>query len=349
LAQLAVVTGSPGAAVTSELRYDATQLVQPDVVRRIVPVAAGSGSYDAFGNPRFFGDFQVVTASGAPTGRTRANVQLRLDAFPGRSASALSPRRSFWRGFGVSALLRAESVSRLALGNPAVAVRPGSYLDETATLRGSVSARQTVSFGPPGGRYDLRAELGARRDQNGEFANLRIRRDSYDTRFQLRAPLWRNVRVTTAATLDRSAQRVRRTDAADRYESVLDGRGLEVELSRAVGRTWTLSAVGRGRRDRDASRGGVQETWAAGPAARCASSGRLRVDGRALLGGTSRGGAYQPAALYTPVLLGQRVEYDLLGEYRLHQHVSLNFTWNGQHTQGRPGFYTGRFEFRSYF
>jgi len=349
LARLAVLAGSPSGALTSELRYDATQLRQPDVVRRIVPVAAGSGSYDAFGNPRFLGDFQLVTATGAPTARTRANVQVRLDAFPGRSASALAPGKSFWRGFGVSALLRAETLSRLPLGNPAYAIRPGSYLDEAATLRGAVSARQTVSYGPPGGRYDVRAELGARRDQNGEFANLSIRRDGFDTRFQLRAPLWRNLRVTTAATLDRAAQRVRRTDATDRYESVLNGRGLELELARAVGRTWTLSGLGRSRRDRDAARGGWQETWAAGPAARCASGGKLRVDGRALLGNTSRGGAYQPAALYTPVLLGPRVEYDLLGEYRLHQQVSLNFTWNGQKAPGRAGFYTGRFELRSYF
>jgi len=349
LAQLAVLAGNPGAAVTSELRYDATQLRQPDVVRLIVPVTAGSGSYDAFGNPRFQGDFQVVTATGAPTGRTRANVQLRLDAFPGRSAAAPAPGKSFWRGFGASTLLRVETLSRLPLGNPAYAIRPANYLDEAATLRGSVNARQTVSYGLPGGRSDLRAELGAQREQNGEFANLSIRRSGFDTRLQLRAPLWRRVRITTAGSLDRTAQRVHRTDAVDRYESVLEGRGFELELARAVGRAWTLSAIGRGRQDRDASRGGVQETWTAGPAARYASGGRLRLDGRALLGSTSRQGAYQPAALYTPVLPGRRVEYDFLGEYRLHQQVSLNFTWNGQKAPGRAVFYTGRFELRSYF
>ena len=45
----------------------------------------------------------------------------------------------------------------------------------------------------------------------------------------------------------------------------------------------------------------------------------------------------------------RRVEYDLLGEYRIHQQIAMNFTWNGQKTPGRPGFYTGRFELRTYF
>src|SRR5205085_9758196 len=51
LAQLALLAGTPGGAFTSELRYDATQLREARVIRRVVLVEAGSGSYDAFGNP----------------------------------------------------------------------------------------------------------------------------------------------------------------------------------------------------------------------------------------------------------------------------------------------------------
>ena len=98
LAQLAILAGAPGSAFTSELRYDATQLREPQIVRRVVAVDSGSGSYDAFGNPRFRGDYQVVTENGVPVTRTRANVQLRLDAYPGRSlAPGIVP--SFWRAW----------------------------------------------------------------------------------------------------------------------------------------------------------------------------------------------------------------------------------------------------------
>ena len=195
----------------------------------------------------------------------------------------------------------------------------------------------------------MRAEFGVRREQSGEYENLRVSRDGFDARLELRSALSGAARIVAAATADQLKQEANRTDAPDRYESLIRGRGLELELSRSLTQTWSVSLLGRGRRDRDATRGGWQETWAAGPSARCASSGKLRADGRALWGSSSRGGAYQPAALYVPVLLGPRMEYDLLGEYRFHRQIALNVTWNGQRGSGHSGSYTGRFELRTYF
>jgi hypothetical protein len=43
------------------------------------------------------------------------------------------------------------------------------------------------------------------------------------------------------------------------------------------------------------------------------------------------------------------VDYDLLGEYRLRERVSLSLGLNGVRTPKSPSFYTGRFEIRGSF
>jgi len=348
LAQLAVLAGAPGSAFTSELRYDATQLREPQVIRRVVAVDPGTGSYDAFGNPLFQGNYQVVTETGLPEPRTHANVQFRLDAYPGRSAAA-GRAHSFLRAWGASTFLRLETLSSLPLGDPGHAFDPRDYLDASATVRGNVNARQTLEYAPPGGRFDLRAEGGARRDRTGEFENLRVVRDAADATLRVRNPLWGRFRLTTSATTDGSTETALRSDTGDRFGSRIRGRGLDLELSRALGPSWSVSLIGRSRQDRDVTRGGTQETVAAGPSARCASSGRLRVDGRALWARTSQSGLYQPGLYFTPPLLGNHLDYDFLGDYRLRDQVSVGLSWNGQVASGRGGIYTGRFELKSYF
>jgi len=110
-----------------------------------------------------------------------------------------------------------------------------------------------------------------------------------------------------------------------------------------------VSLIGRGRQDRDVFRGGSQQVLAAGPSARCASGGKLRVDGRALWAHTAQHGAYQPGHYFIPPFLGNHLDYDVLGDYRLRDQVSLSLSWNGQLAAGRTAVYTGRFELRSYF
>ncbi len=88
---------------------------------------------------------------------------------------------------------------------------------------------------------------------------------------------------------------------------------------------------------------------AAGPSARCAAGGKLRVDGRALYAHTSQSGPYQPGLSFTPPLLGNHVDYDFLGDYRLRDQISIGLSWNGQVASGRGGVYNGRFELKSYF
>ena len=349
LAQLAILAGAPGAPFTSELRYDATQLREPQVIRRVVPVDPGTGAYDAFGNPRFQGNYQVVTETGIPVPRTRANVQLRLDAYPGRAATAAAAGPSFWRSWGTSTFLRVETLSSLALGDPRHAFDPRDYLDAGATIRGNVNARQSIEFAPRGSRYDLRAEAGVRRDRTGEFENLRVVRDGFDATFRVRNPLCAGVRLATSATIDGSSQTALRSDAADRFDSRSRGRGCDLELSRPLGPAWSVSMNVRGRQDRDVTRGGLQETFAAGPSARCASGGNLRLDGRALWARTRQEGLYQPGVFFIPPLLGNHVDYDLLGDYRLRDQVSLGVSWNGQIASSRNAVYNGRLELRSYF
>jgi len=348
LAQLALLAGAPGSPFTSELRYDATQLREPQVIRRVVLVDSGTGSYDAFGNPLFRGHYQVVTETGLPEPRTHANVQFRLDAYPGRAAGAASAP-SFFRAWGASTFLRLETLSSLPLGDPRHAFDPRDYLDPSATIRGNVNARQTVEYAPVGGRFDLRAEGGVRRDRTGEFENLRVLRDAADATLRVRNPLWGRLRLTTSATTDGSTETALRSDTGDRFGSRIRGRGLDLELSRALGPTWSLSLIGRGRQDRDVTRGGLQETVAAGPSARCASSGKLRVDGRALWARTSQSGLYQPGLYFVPPLLGNHLDYDFLGDYRLRDQVSIGFSWNGQVATGRGSVYNGRLELKSYF
>ena len=348
LAQMALLAGAPGSAFTSELRYDATQLREPRVIRRVVPVDSGTGSYDAFGNPRYRGDYQVVTETGAAVPRTRANVQLRLDAFPGRSATA-APSPSFWRAWGGTTFLRLETYSTLALGDPRNAIDPRHYLDASATIRGNVSARQSLEYAPRGARFDLRAEGGFRRDRTGEFENLRVVRDAHDGTLRVRNPMWGGTRLTTSATVDGSTEDSRRTDTGARFGSRIRGRGLDLELARPLNAAWSVSLIGRGRQDRDRSRGGTQEVLAAGPSARCASGGKLRLDGRALWAHTSQRGVYQPGQYFIPPYLGNHLDYDFLGDYRLRDQVSLSLSWNGQLAAGRTAVYTGRFELRSYF
>ncbi|HXF58895.1 MAG TPA: hypothetical protein VN539_03660 [Candidatus Saccharimonadales bacterium] len=348
LAQLAFLAGAPGGAFTSELRYDATQLREPQIIRRVVAVNPGAGSYDAFGNPRYQGDYQVVTETGLPAARTRANVQIRLDAYPGRAvASGKAP--TFWRAWGMSTFLRLETLSSLALGDPSHAFDPRSYLDPAATIRGNVNARQTVEYAPAGGKFDVRLEGGARRDRTGELENLRVVRDGRDGTLRVRNPIGAGFRLITSATMDGTKETAQRTDSGERYASRLRGQGLDLELQRSLGPTWSVSLIGRGRRDRDVTLGGTRETVAGGPSARCASGGKLRVDGRALWARTSQLGSYQPGLGFTPPLLGNHIDYDFLGDYRLRDQISVGFSWNGQVASGRGGVYNGRFELKSYF
>jgi hypothetical protein len=348
LAQLALLAGTPGSAFTSELRYDATQLRAPLLIRKVVAVDPGTGTYDVFGNPRYQGDYQVVTETGLPEARTRANVQLRVDAYPGRAvASGRAP--SFWRAWGLSTFLRLETLSALALGDPRHAFDPRDYLDPAATVRGNVNARQTVEYAPAGSKFDVRLEGGARRDRTGELENLRVLRDARDGTLRVRNPLGGGFRLVTSATMDGTRELALRSDTGDRYTSRLRGRGVDLELSRSLGPAWSVSLIGRGRQDRDVSLGGTRETFAGGPSARCASGGKLRVDGRALWARTNQDGSYQPGLGFTPPLLGNHIDYDFLGDYRLRDQVSVSFSWNGQVASGRGGVYNGRFELKSYF
>jgi len=73
------------------------------------------------------------------------------------------------------------------------------------------------------------------------------------------------------------------------------------------------------------------------------------VDGRTLWARTSQSGSYQPGLGFTPPLLGNHVDYDFLGDYRLKDQVSVGFSWSGQVARGRGAVYNGRFELKSYF
>jgi len=60
-------------------------------------------------------------------------------------------------------------------------------------------------------------------------------------------------------------------------------------------------------------------------------------------------GLYQPGVFFTPPLLGNHIDYDFLGDYRLRDQVSLGISWNGQIASSRNAVYAGRLELRSYF
>ena len=349
LAQLAVTGGRPGGPVTSELRYDVTQLREAAQIRQLMPVGAGSGSYDSFGNPRLGGGYELVTRTGDPSTRSRATAQFRLDTYPSRAALKPGTKRAPWRGFGGSSFLRVETLSTLPLGTLDHAFDPGAYLASGTTLLGNVTARQTLEFVPPQSRYDIRGEVGFRRDQNGETDSLESRKDATDGKLTLRHSLPLRLRATASAAYDWTVQSIRRPDTGASYESHLRGRGFELEIARELRSSWTVSLLSRQRRDIDVTNGGLFDLWSVGPTARYAAGGKLRVDGRTLWGWSSQTGSYAPPGLYVAAPVGNRLDYDFLGEYRVRERISLALTWTGYKAPSRPGFYTGRFELKGSF
>ncbi|MGH7682422.1 MAG: hypothetical protein ACRENN_10620, partial [Candidatus Eiseniibacteriota bacterium] len=349
LAQLAVLAGRPGAPITSELRYDVTQLREAALVRTLTPTQAGGGSYDPYGNPRLGGGYELVTSTGDLETRSRAVVQMRLDTYPGRAAVKPGARRAGWRGLGGSSFLRVETLSSLPLGQLDQAVDPSSYLSPETTVRGSLVARQTLEYVPAAARWDVRGELGVSRDQNGEIESLRTRRSGVDSRLTLRHALPARMRATASAAYDRSEQSIERVETGDAIESTLRGRGFELEISRELRREWTVSILSRQRRDIDMSHGGTFDLWSVGPTARYSSGARIRIDGRMLQGWSEQQGTYAPPGLYAPAVLGRRLDYDFLGEYRVHDQVSLSLSWTGFKAPNQSGYYTGRFELKGTF
>ena len=349
LAQLAVLGGRPGGPVTSELRYDVTQLREAAQIRQLMPVGAGSGSYDAFGNARLGGGYELVTSTGDPATHSRATAQFRLDTYPSRAAIKPGAKRAAWRGFGGSSFLRLETLSTLPLGTLDHAFSPGAYLAEGTTLLGSVTARQTLEFVPPQSRYDIRGEIGFRRDQNGQIDSLDSRKDATDGKLTIRHSLPMKLRATATAAYDWTVQSVRRPVTESTYESHLRGRGFDLEIARELRSIWTVSILSHQRRDVDMTNGGYFDLWSVGPTARYAGGGKLRIDGRTLWGWSSQTGSYAPPGLYVAAPIGNRLDYDFQGEYRVRERISLALTWTGYKAPSGPGFYTGRFELKGAF
>jgi len=348
LAQVGLSGGRPGGPLTGEIRYDVTQLREPVLTRSLVPVGAGAGSYDAYGNPALGGGYEMVSATGDPATRSRATVQFRLDAIPARASLRSGQTRGALRAFSGSSIVRLETNSSLPLGRIERAFRFGDYLDSKTTQRGSVSARQSLDFAPMGSRIDARAEVGLRRDVVGEVAGLASRSTGDDARLRLRAALPLRLRGVATADMSWSTHASTRAGAPGEFRSRGRGRGYELELSRSAGPGWTISLLGRHRRDVDLTSGGYQDNWAIGPVARCAGS-RFRLDARALTGRTEDVGTYAPAGRYLAAPLGRRLDYDVLGEYRVGERVSLSASLSGAKVESRRNTYTGRFELRSYF
>ena len=349
LAQVVLTGGKPGGALTSEVRWDVSQVREPERRRSLVAIGSGLGSYDATGTLAPGGGYEFVGVLGPEATRTRASWQFRLDAYPARAAGSSAARRVWWRALGASTLLRLDSQSRLPLGRLERAFRFGDYLDGDATIRGEWSGRQTLEFVPAGALFDLRAEAGARRELLGDLDNLRVGRESRDLTLRARHPLLARLRLSERVTIDRSRYESTRSDTPDRALSVLRGRGVEVDLSRAAGPQWNFSLIGRYRRDFDSLRGGAQATWSAGPAVRCAAGGRLRVDARALWGKTERTGIYAPPGAILAPVLGERVDYDLLSEWTMRDRLQLSLGLNGAAIPGATGAYNARLELRSSF
>lgn len=349
LAQVVLTGGRAGGALTSEVRWDVSQVREPERQRSLVALGPGLGSYDATGTLSPGGGYEFVSVTGPEATRTKASWQWRLDAYPARAARTPAARRAWWRALGASTLLRLDSQSRLPLGRLERAFRFSDYLDGDATIRGEWSGRQTLEFVPAGARYELRAEAGARRELLGDLENLRVGRDSRDATLRARHPLPARLRLSERITIDQSRYASTRSDSPDRARSRLTGRGAEVELSRAAGPQWNLSLIGRHRLDRDALRGGTQTTWSAGPAIRCASGGRLRVDARALWGKTERNGSYAPSGAFLAPVLGGRLDYDLLSEWTMRDRLQLTLGVNGAAVPSGTGSYTARLELRSSF
>ncbi len=349
LAQVVLTGGRVGSALTSEVRWDVTQVREPERRRALVAIGSGLGSYDATGTFAPGGGYEFVSVVGPEATRTRASWQFRLDAYPSRTGKKGVARRAWWRALGASTLLRLDSQSRLPLGRLERALHFGDYLDADATIRGEWSGRQTLEFVPAGAAFDLRVEAGARRELLGDLENLRVGRDSRDVTFRARHPLPVRLRLTERVTIDQSRYESTRSDTPDRTRSRLEGRGAEVELSRAAGPQWNLSLLGRYRHDRDALRGGTQATWSAGPALRCAAGGRLRVDARALWGRTDRHGIYAPPGAVLAPVLGERLDYDLLSEWTMRDRLQLTLGLTGAAIPGATGTYNARLELRSSF
>ena len=97
------------------------------------------------------------------------------------------------------------------------------------------------------------------------------------------------------------------------------------------------------------TRGGSYALWSAGPTARYAAGPKLRLDARALWGMSEQNGVYAPPGLYVAAPIGSRLDYDLTGEYRVHERIALSFGWTGFKAQARPAYYTGRFELKGSF
>jgi hypothetical protein len=348
LASLALLAGRAGAPLSSELRWDVTQLREPRLDRRFVPVGPGNGSYDANGNPLLGGGYDAVSTLGDPETRSRATVQVRLDAYPGRAAGAVRGGGP-WRALGGSTLLRVETLSRLSLGSPRYVFSPSAYLDPGSTLRGTLNARQSVDVAPPGARFDIRLEGGVTRNLSNEYESLRLTDDGTDARIRVRGPLPRRVRFVGSLTADRTVHVTRRTDGLPGDRSERRGHGADLELARTLTPVWGVSLLAHARRDWDRSHDAFQTAWSAGPAARCASGGRLRLDARALYSAASQRGGYAPAGLYLTPVLGPRIAYNLLGEYRLREQVALTLSLEGEGRFRSRDLYTGSFELRSYF
>jgi hypothetical protein len=346
LAQLLVSGGRPGGPLSSELRYDVTQLREPSIVRTLAAVDSGAGSYDEFGNPRLGGGYELVTTTGDPATRSKATVQLRLDAFPGRGAAA--GKRRLLRPFGASTFLRLETLSSLPLGRVESAIRFRDYLAPETTLRGNYSARQTLEYVPPGSRFEVHVEAGARRDVSGEIAGLSSEGEGRDGSLRIRQTLPLRVRATASTSLSRNELTVTREDGSSSSASIVRGRGYELELARALDQVWTLSVLSRHRRDVDMGWGGYQDAWSIGPALRCAGD-RIRLDGKAAYGRLDQRGVYAPAGRYLIAPLGARLDVDLLGEYRAGDRVSISMGWTGASVEQRPTTYTGRLELRANF
>lgn len=349
LAQVVLTGGRAGGPLTSEVRWDVSQVREPERQRSLVAVGPGLGSYDATGTLSPGGGYEFVSVTGPEATRTKASWQWRLDAYPSRTARTNAARRAWWSALGASTLLRLDSQSRLPLGRLERALRFGDYLDGDATIRGEWSGRQTLEFVPAGARFELRAEAGARRELQGDLENLRVGRDSRDATFRARHPLPARLRLSERITIDQSRYESTRSDSPDRSRSRLTGRGTEVELSRAAGPQWNLSLIGRHRLDRDALQGGTQTTWSAGPSVRCASGGRLRIDARALWGKTERNGIYAPSGAVLSPVLGGRLDYDLLSEWTMRDRLQLTLGVNGAAVPSGTGSYTARLELRSSF
>jgi hypothetical protein len=268
--------GAPS-AFTSEL-HDATQLREPQVIRRVVAVDAGTGATMRSGI-RATSDFQVVTETGLPS-RGRAPTCTRVDAYPGRAvASGKAPN------LGPNSTSSSRDSVRPRVGDPRH-VRSARLPDPVATA--ATNARQTVEFAPAGSKFDLRPKAARARPH----ASLRtcVLRDTRDGTLRLRN-LGGGFRLVTSGTMD----------GTRRWPAATPGA-----LSRLAGAGWTRPRdwtgvvgllIGRGRQDSDLSLMDARD--GRGRALRPPASGGSSADGRAW-GRTNQYGSYQPGPASRP-------------------------------------------------